>query len=145
MTDERTTVAESIYGLLTATIRRGDRQISLTSAATMATLQRTGPRRITDLAAVEGVTQPSMTSLVSALERAGYVTRERHPDDQRAVLVALTPAGADYLRSRRRGAAEHLVRLIDKLPADEVAALVAAAPALAHLHQLDDEERAGNA
>lgn len=31
---------------------------------TLATLQRTGPRRLTDLAANEGVTQLSMTAVV---------------------------------------------------------------------------------
>jgi hypothetical protein len=58
------------------------------------------------------------------------------------VLVALTAAGADYLRSRRRAGTEALARLIDKLPRDEVAALLAAAPALRHLHELDNEQRA---
>ena len=39
--------------------------MSLTSLSTLATLELTGPRRITDLAANEGVTQPSMTALVT--------------------------------------------------------------------------------
>jgi hypothetical protein len=58
------------------------------------------------------------------------------------VLVALTPAGADYVRSRRREGTEALARLIDKLPPDEVAALLAAAPALRHLHELYNERAA---
>jgi DNA-binding MarR family transcriptional regulator len=138
----RIAVAEALYRLVSAAVQQQPREISLTSASTLATVERTGPRRITDLAAIEGVTQPSMTALVTVLERAGLVERRQDPRDQRVVLVALTAAGTDYLRSRRRAGAEAFARLIDKLPPDETATLLAAAPALQHLHELDDEQRA---
>jgi DNA-binding MarR family transcriptional regulator len=137
----RIAVAEALYRLVSTVVRQQPREISLTSASTLATVERTGPRRITDLAASEGVTQPSMTALVTVLERAGLVERGQDPRDQRVVLVALTAAGTDYLRSRRRAGAEAFARLIDKLPPDEIATLLAAAPALQHLHELDDEHR----
>lgn len=140
--DERLGVAETLYQLIAAAVRQQPREISLTSASTLATVERTGPRRITDLAFTEGVTQPSMTALVTVLERSGLVERQQDPQDQRVVLVALTAAGADYLRIRRRAGAEAFARLIGKLPPDEAAALLAAAPALRHLHELDDERRA---
>ena len=140
--DERMAVAEALFRLITAAVRQHPRDISLTSASTLATVERTGPRRITDLAVTEGVAQPSMTALVTVLERSGLVERRREPQDQRVVRVALTGAGADYLRSRRRAGAEAFAQLIGKLPADEVAALLAAAPALRHLNELDDERRA---
>jgi DNA-binding MarR family transcriptional regulator len=134
--------AEALYGLVLTAIRHSPREISLTSAATLATVQRTGPRRITDLAAIEGVAQPSMTAVVTGLEKAGLVQRTSDPADQRVVLVALTAAGAEYLRIRRRAGAEAIARLIGKLPADEAAAVLAAAPALEHLRALDDQQRA---
>jgi DNA-binding MarR family transcriptional regulator len=139
---ERIAVAEALYRLMTAAVRQQPREISLTSASTLATVERTGPRRITDLAAIEGVTQPSMTALVTVLERSGLVERRQDPWDQRVVLVALTAAGADYLRSRRRAGAEAFARLIGKLPPGETATLLAAAPALRHLYELDGEQRA---
>jgi DNA-binding MarR family transcriptional regulator len=37
----------------------------------------------------------SVTNAVDRLEDAGLVTRSTHPDDRRAVLVALTPAGRE--------------------------------------------------
>ncbi|MGH3193329.1 MAG: MarR family winged helix-turn-helix transcriptional regulator [Streptosporangiaceae bacterium] len=131
--------AEALYGLMTAAVRRRNRDISLTSAAVLGTVERTGPRRITDLAAVEGIAQPSMTTLVSNLERAGLVERHRDAEDQRVVLVALTQAGADYLRARRRAGADAFVRLIVKLPPAEAQALMAATAALVHLRDLDSE------
>ena len=44
-------IGAALYGLATRATRRLPRDMSLTSAATLATLDRTGPRRITDLAA----------------------------------------------------------------------------------------------
>nr|WP_310794845.1 MarR family transcriptional regulator [Streptomyces sp. TLI_171] len=42
-------------------------------ASTLATLYRSGLRRITELAAIEGVTQPAMTVLVRVMEESGLV------------------------------------------------------------------------
>ena len=139
--DDRAAAGEALHGLVTAVVRRGPRDMSLTSLATLATLDSTGPRRVTDLAFIERVAQPSMTALVSVLERAGLVERRGDPADKRVALVSLTPAGSDLLRARRRAGAEAIVRLIDKLPADEAAALAAAIPALQHLRELDNEQR----
>ncbi|WP_232303914.1 MarR family transcriptional regulator [Pseudofrankia sp. DC12] len=134
---------EALHHLLTAAVRQQPREISLTAASTLATIERTGPRRITDLAVTERITQPSMTALVTTLVRAGLAERRQDPQDQRVVLVALTPPGAQYLVARRLGGAEAFVRLIEKLKPDEVAALRAAAPALRRLHELGEELRTG--
>lgn len=129
-------MAESLYALLVTLVRDDVRDISLTAAATLGTLERNGPRRITELAASEGVAQPSMTALVTGLERSGLVERRRDPGDQRVVLVTLTRRGRDYIRGRRRAGAERFAELLAKLPADERQAVMAAAPALAHLADL---------
>jgi DNA-binding MarR family transcriptional regulator len=135
------TAGQALFGLVTAAIRRTPRDMSLTSLSTLATLDQTGPRRITDLAAVEGVTQPSMTVLVSGLERLGLVERRADPTDKRVARIGLTPRGSDYLRGRRRAGAKAFDQLIDKLPADEADTLAAAMTALGHLRELDEEER----
>jgi DNA-binding MarR family transcriptional regulator len=96
---------------------------------------------VTELAALEGVTQPSVTTLVNNLERVGFVERRADPADRRAVLVALTPAGTEYLHSRRRASAETYARLIARLSPEQGAALAAAVPALERLRELDEEER----
>ena len=133
--------ADALYRLLTVAIRQLPRDLSLTSLATLATIERTGPRRITDLAVSEGVTQPSMTALVTALEKSGLVERRQDANDQRVVLVALTEAGAEYRRARRQAGTEAFARLIGGLPDAEVAAIAAAAPALRHLRDLDEQSR----
>jgi DNA-binding MarR family transcriptional regulator len=133
--------ARALYGLLATLLRRAPRDLSLTSLATLSTLDRTGPRRITDLAVVEGITQPSMTVLVTSLERGGLVARHRDPADGRVTLVTPTAEGLRYLQSRRRSGTDALAKLIDKLPPGEAAALAAAIPALQHLQDLDNEQR----
>ena len=95
-------IGSALYGLATRAVRRLPRDLSLTSAATLATLDRTGPRRITDLAVVEGVTQPAMTVLVRVMEESGLVERRGDTSDKRVTLVCLTEAGTSYVRARRR-------------------------------------------
>lgn len=53
------------------------------------------PRRITELAATESVTQPAITRVVNRLAECGWVTRQADPRDGRAVVVRLTEAGHD--------------------------------------------------
>jgi DNA-binding MarR family transcriptional regulator len=52
------------------------------------------PRRITELAELEGVAQPTMTLLIKRLQDRGWVTREGLPGDGRVVMVSLTEAGS---------------------------------------------------
>lgn len=136
-----TDIGSALYGLATRAVRRLPRDMSLTSAATLATLDRTGPRRITDLAVIEGVTQPAMTVLVRVMEESGLVERGGDPSDRRVTLVCLTEAGASYVRARRQAGVNAFERLIDRLTDDEVEALVAALPALRHLAELDNQDR----
>src|SRR5882757_11078895 len=136
---ERHDIGEALHALGTAVVRARSRELSLTAASTLATLERTGPRRLTDLAVNEGVTQPSMTAVVTQLEDLGLAERRRDPGDGRVVLVAITRAGKQYLRSMRRAGASVFTALIDKLAEEDVAALIAALPALRHLLELAGE------
>jgi DNA-binding MarR family transcriptional regulator len=144
-TDSQNAIGEALYGLVTLAVKNGPREISLTAASTLSTLDRTGARRLTDLAVIEGVTQPSMSVLVTGLEQAGLAERRPDPADKRVVLVALTPEGHDYIRARRRAGAATFADLIDKLPADQAAALAAAVPAMNRLRELDSDRRAAAA
>lgn len=138
-------IGEALHGVAGVAVRHGEREISLTAASTLATLERAGPRRITELALSEGVTQPSMTVLVSGLARSGLVERRQDFGDRRAVLVGLTHAGSSYLSSRQRAGAEVFAGLVDQLAPEELAALRAAAPALERLLELDRHREAGRA
>jgi DNA-binding MarR family transcriptional regulator len=107
--------------------------ISLTAVATLGRLQREGAARLTELAAAEGITQPSMTALVTRLTEQGLVERASDPSDGRAVLLSLTPAGADFLAQRRAVRTDRLVPYVAGLSPDELSDIAAAMPALNRL------------
>jgi DNA-binding MarR family transcriptional regulator len=111
-------------------------ELSLTAASTLRRLERSGPHRLCELYAPEGVTQPAMTQLVTRLEREGLAQRGGDPADGRAVVVSITEAGRAAVARRRAGRAEALSGLLQRLPADEHAAILAALPALDRLGDL---------
>jgi DNA-binding MarR family transcriptional regulator len=133
--------AQALNRLLSAVLRGRPREISLTALSTLATLERTGPRRITELAVVERVAQPSMTILIGNLERDGLVQRVPDPDDRRVTLAVITDAGVAYMQSRRQQNSELLERLIDRLEDSDQQALDSALRAVVRLAQLDEDER----
>lgn len=50
-------------------------------------LSRTGPRTAGELAELTGLTTGAITGVVDRLERAGFVRRDRDPEDRRRVIV----------------------------------------------------------
>lgn len=95
------------------------REISITAAATLGRLARTGPTRLTGLAAAEGVSQPSMTQLVQRLSRQGLVSRIADRDDGRVVLIAITDAGRTVLAERQRARIARLDALLATLTEED--------------------------
>lgn len=92
-----------------------------------------GPRRITELAELEGLAQPTTTLLVKRLEGRGLVRRERQAHDQRVVLVSLTDGGAAGLEDYRALAFAALRVYLDAMPGTQLKALTAATEALSEL------------
>jgi DNA-binding MarR family transcriptional regulator len=111
-------------------------ELSLTTASTLHRLDRDGPRRLSDLAVSEGVTQPAMTQLVSRLERQGLAERRGDQSDRRVVMVHLTESGAQLLRDRQAYRADRLAELLAQLPPEDEHAIAAALPALGRLTDL---------
>lgn len=88
---------------------------------------RTRPRRITELAAEEAVTQPAITLLVNRLAARGWVRRVADPTDGRAVLVSLTPAGEqvfERLRAEYRAMLHEEMATLDDAEVETLAAAV---------------------
>ena len=104
--------------------------LSLTAAATLATLDRSGPCRLTVLAAHEGVTQPAMTQLVDRLQGMGLLDRVPDPADGRVVQIRITGEGRALLARRRAVRAERVAGLLAGLSPGDRALLTAALPPL---------------
>jgi DNA-binding MarR family transcriptional regulator len=109
---------------------------SLAQGRTLITLSREGAQRLTTLAAMEQVTQPTMSVLVNRMEVAGLVTRASSPEDGRTVLVSITDLGRAQVEELQRRRAQILAAPLARLDPDELAALHAALPALARLVDL---------
>ena len=120
---------ERVVGLLRS-LNHPDTGVSQTAASTLATLERSGPCRLTSLATFQGVTQPGMTQLIARLWEAGLVERAADPGDGRVVQIHITADGQALLARRRAVRAEQLVGLLAQLSPEEQAALAAALPAI---------------
>jgi DNA-binding MarR family transcriptional regulator len=115
-----------------------DTGLSLTAAATLSSLDRNGPARLTELAVQQGVSQPAMTQLVTRLQESAWAERRPDPDDGRVVRVHITEAGRIELARRRSIRTERLGALFDQLSDAEQAVLVAAMPAMVTLTHMPE-------
>ena len=94
-----------VFGRLRVLVDAGTERRGLTHAraAVLMALYRDGSLTGVDLAKRLDVTPRNVTALVDALEAQGLVTREPHPLDRRAVLVAPTRAGRTMAAGMQRG------------------------------------------
>lgn len=77
--------------------------------------------RLGELHSAVRLTQPSLSRAVARLGRSGWLTRAGAPDDGRGVLVSITPAGRDVLRTAARVHAQTIREfLLDPLTPGEL-------------------------
>jgi DNA-binding MarR family transcriptional regulator len=86
-----------------------------------------GPRTIGALAAIEGVTPPTMTRLVAAMVTDGLVERLPDPADRRVVRVQASATGRSLLLAGRDRRVATLAAMLKPLSAKERRRLDAAA------------------
>jgi DNA-binding MarR family transcriptional regulator len=113
-------------------------ELSRTEVGLLRTLSD-GPRRITELAELEALAQPTMTSLIKRLEQQGLVKRERRSNDGRVVLVDLTKIGRAALDGYRERIRSAMGAYLAEISDEEVDRLAAATETLAQLVTLIQE------
>lgn len=101
-----------------------------TQLAALSTVESTGPLRLGDLAAAEGIAPSTLTRMVAALEDLGYVRRDADPKDARASTLVITPRGHATLEQLREEGTAMLTKWLTQLSPDQRAALATALPAL---------------
>jgi DNA-binding MarR family transcriptional regulator len=104
-----------------------------TQLAALATVGHSGPMRLGDLAAAEGIAPSTLTRLVTALEDSGYVRRCADPSDARASTLAITAHGQDALERIRTESTLALAASMQLLAPGQRAALAEALPVLEQL------------
>jgi DNA-binding MarR family transcriptional regulator len=130
---ERRAVAHALERVI-AWLRdaREPQGLSASTLSALGRLESSGPLRITDLADLEGLTQPGMTTLINRLEEGGFAVREADPADRRAVRVSITKEGIARVTAYRASRAALIGARIDQLDVDDQERLLAALPALEH-------------
>lgn len=104
-----------------------------TQLAALSTVERSGPLRLGDLAAAEGIAPSTLTRLVAVLEELGYVQRCADPKDARASTLAITPKGHQTLERLRAEGTALLTQSLMLLTTEQRAALATALPVLEQL------------
>ncbi len=112
--------------------------VSATALSLLDRLDTGGDHRVTDLAALEGITQPAATGLVNRLAERGWAERSADPTDGRASRVTITAAGRLRLHEHREDRSQRIAARLALLDAADQAALHAALPALRHLTAAHD-------
>jgi DNA-binding MarR family transcriptional regulator len=104
-------------------VRRVDEGMGLSPAraSALSVLVFGGERTIGELAAAEQVTAPTMTRLVTGLEKDGYLKRSSDPLDGRVTRVSATPKGRKVLEEGRDRRVAELLEMLTSLSASEQA------------------------
>src|ERR1700761_8136452 len=108
-----------------------------TQLSALATVERSGPMRLGDVAAAEGIAPSTLTRLVTALEDRGYVERCAVPGDARASTLTITTRGHEILERIRHESTAMLAQSLAMLQPDQIALLAEALPALEQLAEAD--------
>ena len=106
----------------------------LSAIAILSALNRLGPAPAARLAAEERLQPQSLTRIILALERQGWIARARSGADRREITIALTKRGAgllaDDMRARRLWLERAMAAVLDDR---ERAALLTASDAMIKL------------
>lgn len=102
-------------------------------ARLLSTVEDQGEARISDLAALDHCSQPTMTTQVRRLEDAGLVTRTTDPADARAVLIRITDEGRRVLAQARLDRAAAINPRLEHLSAEDRQTLAAAVDVIKRL------------
>ena len=101
--------------LMRAIRQHGAAGLTPSQMSALATVESSGPVRISHLASQESVGAPAATRVVASLEELGLLQRADDPDDKRACLVELTDEGRrmieDLWNERTLGISSRLTAL----------------------------------
>jgi DNA-binding MarR family transcriptional regulator len=115
-------------------LRQQDRTgLGPTITAALSSINKHGGLTHGELAAIEQVAPPTITSIVGKMEALGLVTRETDTNDRRVTRIRITAAGVDQLDEVRNRRTSWLASQLSSLTDDERARLSAAADVLAKI------------
>ena len=122
--DDATALADRLHSAAIHLLRRLRREddasgLSAPRLSALSVVVFGGPLTLGELAAAEQVRPPTMSRIVSALEREQLVVREPDPTDGRIVRVRATPGGERRLHAGRARRVAALAERLGALPPAE--------------------------
>ncbi len=111
VSDLRTAVTRLIKKLRKESVT--GRQLSLTERSTLSLLHQHKEMLPSELAAMEKITNQSMSGILAHLLKLGYITRTSSETDKRKVLIALTAEGEKTLLQVRIERDQWLAKAIE--------------------------------
>jgi len=130
-TTARTDLAVQLRLTIVRTARRlrqeAGTDLSPSLTAALSTVERHGPMTPSELAARERIQRPTATRVVARLADEGLVERTPDPQDGRSALVSATPAAHALLDELRTRKTAFLAERLERLDAEDRAALERAA------------------
>jgi DNA-binding MarR family transcriptional regulator len=120
--------------------QQAETSASPTQLAALATIERSGPLTLGELAAAERVRPPTITAAVGRLEEQGLVHRHTDPRDRRVARVEITQHGRRLLQESRSRKTAYLERRLAALRPSERATLERAAELLERILEDHDED-----
>lgn len=124
-------------------LQREDTKLGLSGArlSALSVLVFGGPRTLGKLADAEGVSPPSMTRLVTAMESEGLVAREKNAADGRSVIIKASAEGERILIRGREQRVQALAGWLAELSGDGLVGLDTATATLEDLLKTPRSER----
>ncbi len=120
-----------VIGRLIRSIRQHNAGgLTPSQVSALATIEESGPIRISELASRESIGAPVATRVTASLEDLGYIKRIQDSQDKRACLVELTSSGHKVLKNLWEERTAGINQRIQMLSKAEIAALNAALPVL---------------
>lgn len=112
-------------------------ELTQSQVSMFATILKSGPCTIGQLAELEHIKAPSASKILAGLEAIGFVERHDDPGDRRVSVIAATAAGREYFDTVRAAGRGWLADRLVTLDARDIAAIQRALPALERLVAAD--------
>lgn len=127
---------------LLRSLRREDARLGVGPAglSVLSVLVFGGPKTIGALAAIEQVKAPTMSRIVSTLERWGMVERLAGVEDRRRIVVHPTSTGRIVMKRGRANRVVELTSRIERLGETEIALLARAAELIERIARVSKAE-----
>ena len=133
-TTSRPDLASHLRLTIARTARRlrqeGGTELSPSMTAALATIECHGPLTPSELATRERIQRPTATRVLARLEEMGLIARMPDPQDRRSSLVSVTPDATALMAEQRTRKTAFLAERLDRLEAEDRAALERAADVL---------------